>query len=122
MKKKITKMEKSKPSPQMWEHEPSVKETSLKNEKRIAKEIGFNLTRGSGNTPWPNAKGDGSHPQIMFECKETQKATLSISQKVLAKLCREAGTVGKEPALVMSAYGLPDPIPKDWVAVPMSFF
>jgi hypothetical protein len=106
----------------MWDGEPSVKAKSLKNEKRISKALGIIPTKGSGNTVWPSAKGDGAHSQIMFEYKETDKATLSVDKTVLGKLCREAAVVGKESALVMSAYGLPDPIPKDWVAVPLPFF
>jgi len=79
-------------------------------------------TPGSGNQGWPGAKGDGSHPRFMFECKETKHASIRVAARDIAKLVREAAVVGKEPALVMSAYGLPDGLPKDWVAVPAEVF
>ncbi len=107
----------------MWEaSDPSVKEISLKNEQRLADEIGFDVTPGSGNTPWASKKGDGSHPDFMFECKETNKARIAIGLRDIAKLYREARNVGKEPAIVLSAYGLPDPLPKEWVSVPVEVF
>ena len=107
----------------MWEESaPSVKASSLANEARLSKEVGFRLTPGSGNGIWPTKKGDGSHPLFMFELKETQKSSISIGDRVLAKLCREAAAVGKDPAVILSAYGIPDPIPKDWVAVPAEVF
>jgi len=106
----------------MWTKILSHREKSDKNERRLADELGFSLTRGSGCTAWPLAKGDGSHPRIMFECKETASASLSLGKRVVQKLCKEACAVGKEPALILSVYGLPDPIPKDWVVVQASFF
>lgn len=94
----------------------------MQNEQRLAEEIGFTVTPGSGNQPWPGGKGDGSHPVFMFELKETVKDRIGVNSKVLGKLCREAGAVGKDPALCLSAYGLPEPIPQDWVAVPAAVF
>lgn len=112
-----------KPTPKMWNSEPeSVKATSLKNEKRLSKKLGFKLTPGSGNQDWASKKGDGFTANFMFECKETQKDRFSILPEVLAKLCREAGIVGKDPVLVVSMYGLEDPIPKEWAAVPLDVF
>lgn len=111
-----------KPRPMMWSDDPSPKARSMKNEARLSETVGFKMTPGSGNQHWPGGKGDGSHSVFMFEAKETQRSSISINQTVLAKLCREAATVGKEPALIMSAYGLEDPIPKDWVAVPAELF
>lgn len=111
------------PRPKMWDAEPDgVKRKSLDNEKRLSEKIGFKLTPGSGNREWAHMKGDGIHPLVMFEAKETAKGSISIAARDVGKLCREAATVGKEPAIILSAYGLPDPIPKDWVAVPASFF
>lgn len=111
-----------KPRPKMWDLEVSTKKKSMENEARLSEEVGFDLTPGSGNQHWPGGKGDGSHPMFMFELKETKHQRISISTKDLAKLCREAGTVGKDPAVILSAYGMPDPIPKDWVAVPAGTF
>lgn len=112
-----------KPTPKMWTtEEPSVKRKSLNNEKRISKKLGFKLTPGSGNQDWPTRKGDGTTAEFVYELKETIKDRLSLTSDVLAKICREAGTVGKHPALVLSMYGLEDPIPKEWVAVPIDVF
>jgi len=107
----------------MWNKETlSPKKKSLKNEKRLSEEVGFRLTPGSGNRDWPGMKGDGSHPEFMFELKETQKPSIRVSESVVAKLYREAGAVGKDPVLVLSAYGLTDPLPKDWVVIPVETF
>lgn len=112
-----------KPTPKMWNSEPeSVKSTSLKNEKRLSKRLGFKLTPGSGNQAWASKKGDGFTKEFLFECKETQKDRFTILPDVLAKLHREAGTVGKHSALIISMYGLTDPVPKEWVAIPMEVF
>lgn len=109
----------SKPHPTMWETEKSsVKKTSLKNERRLSLELGFDLTPGSGNTRWITRKGDGNTSRFMVECKETKGKRLVISEEVLTKLCREASAAGKEPLLVVSVYGLAEPLPKDWVIIP----
>ena len=119
---KVNNFEPKKPKPNMWGEAISPKTKSMRNEARLAKAIGFDVTPGSGNQPWPGGKGDGKHPLFMFELKETQRASLSVSERAIAKLCREAANVGKDPVLVMSAYGLSDPLPKDWVAVPAEVF
>jgi len=107
----------------MWSQQPdSPKTTSQKNEKRLAGEIGFKLTPGSGNQVWPKGKGDGCLSDFMFELKETQGSSLSINSQVIGKLYREAHDVGREPVLVLSAYGIPSPLPKEWVAVPTGLF
>lgn len=108
----------------MWEEEPKapVKTTSMKNEARIARRLGGTLTPGSGNQHWPSKKGDISHPLILFEAKETEKSTITVNEAVVGKIYREAGNVGKHPALILSAYGMRDPLPRDWVCVPLALF
>ncbi len=113
----------SKPRPLMWNlPEKTTKQKSLENENRLGKEIGFDLQKGSGNQPWPGMKGDGKHPHFLFECKETKHKSIRIASRDVMKIYREARALGKDPALVMSAYSLPDPLPKDWVAVPANTF
>lgn len=115
--------EPKKPKPDMWESpEQSIKSKSLENENRLAKEIGFKATPASGNTSWISKKGDGEHEVFMFEIKETEKSSLSINRRAIAKLCREAALAGKEPALIFSVHGLPSPLPKEWIAVPKDIF
>jgi hypothetical protein len=113
-----------KPTPKMWdEQEPEdVKTKSLRNEKRLSQKLGFKLTPGSGNQAWPSRKGDGVTKDFVFECKETEKDRFNVTPDVLGKIYREASTTGKDPALVISMYGIPDPIPKEWVAVPLEVF
>lgn len=123
MKKKPKPLEPKKPQPKMWNEEvKSTKKKSLENEQRLSKEIGFVCTPGSGNGPWASKKGDGTHPIFMFECKETKHASIRIAGKDIRKLVQEAALVGKFPALVVSAYRLSEPLPKDWVAVPGEAF
>jgi hypothetical protein len=107
----------------MWEGDlRSQKRRSLDNEKRLSEEIGFECTSGSGNQPWALGKGDGKHPQFMFECKETSRASITIKERDISKLVKEARTAGKDPVLILSAYGISDGIPKEWVAVPTEVF
>jgi hypothetical protein len=94
----------------------------MRNEKRLAEEVGFATTPASGNTPWASKKGDGSHPEFMFELKETEKARIAIGLRDIGKLYREACNAGKEPAIILSAYGLPKPIPQEWACVPVEMF
>lgn len=111
------------PKPKMWgAPEKSVKQKSLDNEERLVGEIGFETTRGSGNTSWASQKGDGSHPEIMFELKESEKTRIGIGVRDITKLVREARAIGKEPSIVLSAYGLPEPLPKEWVCVTKEMF
>ena len=108
----------------MWEErEPDpVKTKSLKNEKRLSQKLGFKLTPGSGNQDWPSKKGDGVTKEFVFECKETERDRFSLTPDVLGKIYREASTTGKNPVLVISMYGMPDPIPKEWAMVPIEVF
>ena len=112
-----------KPLPAMWEPEKeSVKRRSLKTEARIARELGGRTTPGSGNQGWPSGKGDIAHPKFMVECKETEGSRIGVNPKVLRKLFQESAAVGKDPVLVLTALGMPEPIPKDWVCVPLEVF
>jgi len=123
MKKTLKEFIPKKPKPLMWDAEEcSVKGTSLKNEKRLSKRLGFDLTPGSGNTQWVTGKGDGGTDRYMVECKETNGKRLVIDEKVIVKLCKEASLARKDPLLVLSVYGLPEHLPKDWVLMPASLF
>jgi len=113
----------NKPRPNMWDaEEPSAKAKSMGNEKRLSKALGFRLTPGSGNTPWVSVKGDGVTSEFMVECKETKGSKIIVGIDILTKLCNEAARAGKDPVLVLSAYGIPDPIPKEWVCFPLGVF
>ena len=115
--------EPKKPKPKMWEiKEDPVRTVSSRNEQRLAGELGVGGVPGSGCMEWPSLKGDLTHPDILFEAKETKHTSIRVGASVVAKICKEATAVGKIPALILSAYGLPDPLPKDWVCVPAPLF
>lgn len=113
----------SRPKPKMWDtvKEP-VKIKSQKTELRLSREIGFKLTPGSGNQCWPKGKGDGSLPTLMFEHKETAGSSISVNALAIGKLYKEATTVGKDPVLLLSVHGMPEPLPKEWAAIPVGLF
>lgn len=98
--------------------ELSVKEASMLNEERLSKSIGFRLTPGSGCVQELRKKGDGRTDDFVIECKETKAASIRITGEMLGKVYKEAKVSGKEPVMVISIYGMEDPIPKDWVMVP----
>lgn len=108
----------------MWdEDEPTDRKSlSMKQETRLSQEIGFDLTPGSGNQPWPGMKGDGSHPQFQFELKRTKTGCIVVGEGDIAKICLEAARLGKDPAVVMTIEGMADHLPSDWVAIPAEAF
>ena len=107
----------------MWEKkEQSVKRKSLDNEKRLSQKINFQLTKGSGNQPYISKKGDGKTERFVFECKETKSNILKVEGVELVKLWGNAIKAGKDPILVLSIYGICEPVPQDWVAMPVELF
>jgi len=109
--------------PKMWDkEEDSVSMKSRKNEKRLSKEVGFQLTKGSGNQPWVSDKGDGKSDDFVFELKETKHKKISVNSRVIEKICKEAAAVGKSPVLILSAYGLPEYLPNEWAVMPVEVF
>jgi hypothetical protein len=112
-----------KPSPNMWsKEESSTKQKSMDSERRLADRFGFETTPGSGNQAWPSKKGDFGGERFMVEHKETKGPRISINAGVVGKLCREASAVGKTPVLILSAHGLPEPIPTEWAVLPVAVY
>lgn len=104
----------------MWDAgDPTLKEKSLDQEHRLAKELSFRVQKGSGNQPWPSMKADGTHPSFLFELKRTKASRIAVGQSVVAKIVSEARRVGKEPVLVFTIEGLEDPLPRDWAVIPV---
>lgn len=114
----------NKPRPKMWgeEKETRRKPLSQEQEQRLSSEVGFRQTPSSGNQPWVGSKGDGQTSRFVFELKRSKGDSIGIGFFDVAKVSREAYTLGKEPALVLTADGMPEPIPRDWVAVPAGVF
>jgi hypothetical protein len=102
--------------------EPTVREISSFNEKRLSERLGFDLTPGSGCVPCLRKKGDGRTEDFVIECKETKSSSIRITSEMLGKVYAEAKYSGKEPVMVISIYGVPDPVPRDWVMVPAYLF
>lgn len=90
-------------------------------EKRIAKDIGADLTIASGAF---GDKGDMMISNMLIESKSTATKTLSLKHEWLDKIAREAMHTGKIPALVFS-YCTDEGLAKpngDWVALPAKVF
>jgi Holliday junction resolvase len=97
--------------------------TPTDQENRIAKKTGGKRVSGSGSHPLSKSDvrdvpgGYGFH----MECKLTEKGSIRVTKKWLAKICREAHAVQKWPALAFEIQGgEQDPLcPQDWVAIPV---
>lgn len=96
----------------------------------VARSMGGRTQPGSGSKD--HAKGDvlqaareaAFRPdRFLIECKQTEKASMSIKGSWLAKITREAAAVGREPMLEFEIQGCDDPmLERQWVALPMSVF
>ncbi len=104
----------------MWGQEPKIDRKTLsdKQEARLAEEMGFKQTKGSGNQRWPSMKGDGDWPGYKVELKRSKKDSICVDAQVIRKITREATKVGKEPMLLVTADGMPEPLDKDWAIIP----
>lgn len=95
--------------------------TPRQQEERVASRVGGRRQRGSGASDY--AKGDVKAEDFLIECKQTEKASLSVKGEWLSKITREAMAAGKSPALSIEIKGIDDGLVEhDWVAVPMSVF
>lgn len=72
-------------------------------ERRVAGEIGGKPQPGSGNKWY--AKGDAKGPDLLVECKSTDKESISIKLGVIDKIEREAMLAGREPVLQIDFTG-----------------
>jgi len=82
-----------------WLKEKSIKEIANKKEKDYAKEIGGKVVGGSG-CAW-SSKGDVRKELCLIEMKTTDKKSIKVDEKFLAKIFKEAVKVGKLPFLVL---------------------
>lgn len=98
------------------------KSLSLVQEKRLSVELGFKLTKGSGNQQRPSQKGDGQTDRVVYELKRAKGSSITVSEQVIAKVCKEAAHMGKEPVLVVTLDGIARHLPRDWALVPAGFF
>ena len=110
---------------------------SKKQETRFAKKVGGRRQIGSGNrnirkgdagtATGMTARGrdfrpaDINHDKFLFEAKRTDAKRITIEGAWLLKICAEAESLGKLPAITWEIGGL-TLVEKDWVAVPASIF
>jgi hypothetical protein len=109
------------PTLKRLEDEP-VRVTSIRNEQRLSKVLGFRLTPGSGCVNQLSKKGDGRTDEFVVEMKETASKRISITEEMIEKLCREAYSTGRVPVFIISTNGIKDHLPKDWVMFPAYLF
>lgn len=67
-------------------------------------------------------KGDAQAPEFVFEMKRIKGENIVVGPGVVGKVVREARVLGKEPVLVLTIDGMPEPLPKDWVLVTAALF
>lgn len=91
--------------------------TVLRQENDAAALVGGRRHAGSGSSAWK--KSDASSEQYQVECKQTEKASISLKLEWLEKLLAEAMPLGKWPLLhIRFLIGSE----KDWVLMPESVF
>lgn len=71
-----------------------------KSEKRVAKDLGAKLHRGSGSGR--GSKSDASLPAFRFEMKSTLTEAMVVEMAWLVKITQEALAAGQTPVVVCS--------------------
>lgn len=77
----------------------SNKKTAQKRERDLAEYLGGEATPNSGATP--SKPGDVHLPDFLLDDKFTGKLSYSVTIKDINKLCREARSLSKQPALII---------------------
>jgi hypothetical protein len=94
---------------------------SDRQERATAERLGGETQRGSGATE--RHKGDVKTDDLLVENKTTEKASIRVEGKWLAKISGEARNAGRIPAVEIEIRGIDDPLcEKQWVMVPASEF
>lgn len=105
-------------------HSPSFdkqdnKSRSVRHEKRMAGALGARTQPNSGALPGITQKGDLVDDDFVYQLKLTKGKRFSLPPEEIHSVTRQAKLQGKLPALQITMEGLPDPLPRDWVAVPL---
>jgi hypothetical protein len=100
----------------------TVRDESVKTEKRLSKELGARTQPNSGAGYRKNSKGDLTDDDFLYEVKETEKATLRLGFDVVEKIHFEARSIGKIPVLVMVVKSMDASVPREWVMLPKQDF
>jgi len=76
---------------------------SVRQERRIARDVGGRRVAGSGSMP--GNKGDVAAPGYLLEAKYTDKASYSLKLAIWRKIECEAIRAGCEPGLIIEIMG-----------------
>ena len=115
---------KAKPKDTFWDKEGNpYKEEADKQEKRLAKTMGFKQTIKSGGVPDSRHKGDGQTVDGLFEAKKTTRSRgISITGAQVVKTSQQARDIGKEPVFIYEGVRIPVGCPKEWVIMPLNVY
>ena len=108
-----------KPTTFLGKKELTNRERGDLHEEESAKKVGGRTQPNSGASPWLTYKGDVTSEDFLYQCKTTDKSRFTLSQKVIAEIYRQAKLTGKEPAIIIRLEGVSNPLPREWVCVPM---
>jgi hypothetical protein len=92
----------------------------MRQEKRVAADLGARLTPNSGATTM--AKGDAVNEKFRFEMKTTTKKQVPVDTKVLQKIWDEAAATGHLAAVAITLEAMESPVPKDWILIEKTTF
>lgn len=99
---------------------------SIKQETRIAKELGGRRLPRSGGTRWSKNErttddGDVSTPEFHVEHKRTEKKSISLKREWLEKVREGSRKFAKDPAVVITFQDPAKPYnkPEDWILIPL---
>lgn len=110
-----------------WETRTSGGRTeSQKQEARVSKSLGADLTPASGATALAKSDAVGSDatpgPSFRYEMKTTKAKRVPVGREELAKIWKEAINTGRVPALVITMEAMERHAPKDWILMELSTF
>jgi hypothetical protein len=109
-----------KPRPPLSEFFISKSEPTEVQELRIAEDIGGRRTPCSGALS--GAKGDVESKKFLVDAKRTDKRSFVLSERVLAKVDKEALAYGKIPALVVRFTNFRFGVTNEWAVIPYPVF
>lgn len=103
--------------------EKTRRQLSDETEARLSKTLDARQQPGSGSVRNPFLKAD-LLGRYLFEVKETRTGSgqIGVKRHWIEKLCQQARPHGKPPALVLVFHEVSEPMPKEWVAVPLNEF
>jgi len=105
--------------PNFFKDEPTTK-ISKKHEKDTAKRFGGKRVPGSGNIS--GMPGDVTDTRLLHKCKATKGGGTQIQAEWVKNISTQALSKNRIPLLQLRFEKQEDPIPKDWVMLPVLDF